>query len=54
VPKDSLTNGVWLEWIRTSKARLVFKYEMSHLFERTASLYMAYLYLLTLQCTLDM
>ena len=29
---ESLTNRVWLEWIRTSKARLVFRYEISDLF----------------------
>ena len=32
VPTESLTNRVWLEWIRTSKARLVFRYEISDLF----------------------
>jgi len=31
VPTESLTNRVWLEWIRTSKARLVFRYEISDL-----------------------
>jgi len=29
VPTESLTNRVWLEWIRMSKARLVFRYEIS-------------------------
>ena len=28
VPTESLTDRVWLEWIRTSKARLVFRYEI--------------------------
>ena len=32
VPTESLTSRVWLEWIRTSKARLVFRYEISDLF----------------------
>ena len=32
VPTESLTNRVWLEWIRTLKARLVFRYEISDLF----------------------
>ena len=32
VSTESLTNRVWLEWIRTSKARLVFSYEISDLF----------------------
>jgi len=32
VPTESLTNRVWLEWIRTSEARLVFRYEISDLF----------------------
>ena len=32
VPTESLTNRVWLEWIRMSKARLVFRYEISDLF----------------------
>jgi len=31
VPTESLTNRVWLEWIRTLKARLVFRYEVSDL-----------------------
>ena len=31
VPTESLTNRVWLEWIRTSKAWLVFRYETSDL-----------------------
>ena len=31
VPTESLTNRVWLEWIRTSKTRLVFRYEISDL-----------------------
>ena len=34
VPTESLTNRVWLEWIRTSKARLVFRYETSDLLFR--------------------
>ena len=32
VPTESLTNRVWLEWIRMSKVRLVFRYEISDLF----------------------
>ena len=34
VPTESLTNKVWLEfeWIRMSKARLAFRYEISDLF----------------------
>ena len=32
VPTESLTNRVWLEWMRTSKARLAFRYEISDLF----------------------
>ena len=32
VPTVSLTNRVWLEWIRTSKDRLFFRYEISDLF----------------------
>ena len=35
VPTESLTNRVWLEWIRTLKARLVFRYEISNLFGRS-------------------
>ena len=31
VPTELLTNRVWLEWIRTSKAQLVFRYEISDL-----------------------
>jgi len=31
VPTESLTNRVWLEWIRMSKAQLVFRYEISDL-----------------------
>ena len=31
VPTESLTNRVWLEWIRTLKARLVFRYAISDL-----------------------
>jgi len=31
VPMESLTNRVLLEWIRTSKALLVFRYEISDL-----------------------
>ena len=33
VPTESLTKRVWLVWIRTSKARLVFRYEISDLFD---------------------
>ena len=32
VPTESLTNRVWLEWIRTSKARMFFRYEILDLF----------------------
>jgi len=32
VPTESLTNRVWLEWIRMLKAQLVFKNEISDLF----------------------
>ena len=32
VPTELLTNRVWLEWIRTLKARLVFRYEISDFF----------------------
>ena len=32
VPTESLTNRVWLEWIRMSNAQLVFRYEISDLF----------------------
>ena len=28
VPTELLANRVWLEWIRTSKAQLVFRYEI--------------------------
>jgi len=31
VPTESLTNRVWLEWISTSKAQLVNRYEISDL-----------------------
>jgi len=31
VPTESLTNRVWLEWIRRSKAQLDFRYEISDL-----------------------
>ena len=31
VPTESLNNRVWLEWIRMSKAQLVFRYEISDL-----------------------
>ena len=31
VPTELLTNRVWLEWIRMSKAWLVFRYEVSDL-----------------------
>ena len=34
VPTESLTNRVWLEWIITLKARLIFRYEISDLFVR--------------------
>jgi len=30
VPTELLTNRVWLEWIRTSKARLVFSRDMKY------------------------
>ena len=39
MPTESLTNRVWLEWIRTSKARLVFGYEISDLFTWKSILY---------------
>jgi len=32
VPTESLTNRVWIEWVRTSKAQLVFRCEISDLF----------------------
>ena len=33
VPTESLTNRVWLEWIRMSKAQLFFRYEISLVLE---------------------
>ena len=39
VPTESLTKRVWLVWIRTSKARLVFGYEISDLFTWKSILY---------------
>ena len=35
---ESLINRIWLEWIRTSKARLVFRYEISDLFQKSSHL----------------
>jgi len=34
VPTESLIKRVGLEWIRTSKARLAFRYEISDLFQK--------------------
>ena len=45
VPTESLTNRVWLEWIRTSKARLVFRYEISDLFSAVCMYIQPILYL---------
>jgi len=46
VPTESLTNRVWLVWIRTSKARLVFRYEISDLFlcTRVAGIRLVFMY----------